>query len=61
MDFIIVYLICGLIFNFGYDKLIDHLGEAGEQHRFTIRERFAIMVVWPLSLYRFLKGFFTNI
>lgn len=59
-NFIVYYLLAGVVFNFLYDKLIDVLGEDHEDARFNMTERAIIMVTWPIALLRFLFGFFSN-
>jgi len=59
---VVTYLILGVLFNFVFDKLVDFNGD--EEHRFTIAERVAMTIVWPLGVgmfvYQFIKAFFVN-
>lgn len=54
------YLLAGVVFNFFYDVVIDRLGEDGEAFRFTIGERLAILIFWPIATIKFLVGFFSG-
>ena len=57
---ICTYLLAGVVFNFFYDVVIDRIGEAGESLRFTIPERIAILILWPIAAIKFLTGFLSQ-
>ena len=52
IQYLIAYLLCGLVFNLGYDALIDSIND--EDLRLDWRERFAILFTWPWALGVFL-------
>jgi len=57
-----LYFLCGVLFNFVYDLLIDL--QQDEEHRFTWTERLSVVLIWPIAtlifLFYFFKAFFTN-
>lgn len=58
MQYIIYYLLGGVLFNFIYDLLIDKLDN--QSLRFTIGERIAVGLVWPIYVIAFLRNFFIH-
>jgi len=61
INYILAYLLCGVIFNFLFDMLINVLGEEHEGNRFTILERIVVTIAWPLPLIKFIIGFITSL
>jgi hypothetical protein len=59
---VITYLIIGVAFNFVFDLLVNVSGEEG--HRFTIKERITMTLIWPVGVgmfvIQFLKEFFSK-
>ena len=53
---IITYIFIGVVFNFLFDLAVNRL-EAEEQ-RFTMVERIATTILWPIALAVFLFNFF---
>ena len=47
------YIICGVIFNFIYDLVINYLGKDHYNLRFSIAERVLVAFFWPLFLIKF--------
>ena len=59
MQYIIYYLIGGLLLNLIYDLIVDEL--ANQDLRFTTKERIIVGLVWPIYLISFIKNvFFKN-
>lgn len=59
MQYFLYYLLGGVLFNFIYDLLIDKLGN--QALRFTMKERIAVGLVWPLYILMFLRNFFIHL
>ena len=59
MQYIIYYLLGGVIFNLIYDLIVDEL--ANRHLRFTIKERIEVGLVWPIYLILFLRNFFIQL
>ena len=56
---LIYYLMGGVAFNFCYDLLVSHAGN--EEWRFTMRERFITLLVWPIYVLVFIFNFLKNL
>jgi hypothetical protein len=56
IQYIIIYLAAGVLFNLLYDLLINHLGEEHEKMRFTMFERIFTTLIWPIPTARFIVG-----
>lgn len=60
--YISIYCLCGLAFNFMYDRIID--SQDNEENRFNTIERLIVLILWPFALmiftYHFLKAAFGN-
>jgi hypothetical protein len=48
IQYLLAYLLCGLVFNLGYDALINTIKD--EDLRLDWRERFAILFTWPWAV-----------
>jgi hypothetical protein len=59
MQYIIYYLLGGVLFNFLYDLLVDKLDN--QSLRFTMKERIAVGLVWPIYIIAFLRNFFIQL
>lgn len=59
MQYIIYYLLGGILFNLLYDLLVDKLNN--QALRFTIGERIAVGLFWPIYLILFLRNFFIQL
>lgn len=56
MQYIIYYLLGGVLFNFIYDLLIDKLGD--KSLRFSTTARIIFGLVWPFYVLAFIRNFF---
>jgi len=61
INYILTYLLCGVIFNLLFDMLINTLGEEMEENRFTMLERIVVTLTWPIHFFKFIIGFFTTL
>ena len=59
MQHIIYYLLGGILFNFIYDLLVDKLGN--EAVRFTMKERIAVGLIWPIYTIIFIRNLFIHL
>jgi len=57
---LVYYLLCGVIFNFIYDSLINFLGKEFEKLRFSLLERIIVGLFWPIALIRMIIGFIST-
>jgi len=59
---VITYLVLGVLFNFIFDKLVDFSGN--EEQRFSMGERLAMVILWPLGVgmfvFHFVKQLFSK-
>ena len=59
---IIWYLFAGVAFNFLWDLITTRL--ESEQNRFTMLERFIVLLIWPIAILFFvgmvIKSLFSN-
>jgi hypothetical protein len=53
------YLFAGVMFNFLWDLITTRL--ESEQNRFTMLERFIILLIWPIALVFFVTMFIKTI
>jgi formate-dependent nitrite reductase membrane component NrfD len=56
---IIWYLFAGVAFNFLWDLITTRL--ESEQNRFTMLERFIVVLIWPIALLFFVTMFIKTV
>ena len=58
--YIIYYLLPGILFNMLYDLMVDWLHSRGhtDNIRFSMKERIAVAIIWPIYLTFFARTFF---
>lgn len=64
ITFILYYIICGVIFNFLFDLMVNWLVSNDPEHeglRFTMAERLAVVLTWPIHFGRLLISFIKTI
>jgi len=59
MQYIIYYLLGGVILNLIYDLIVDVLSKPSL--RFTMKERIAVGLVWPLYVLMFMRNLFIQL
>lgn len=52
ISLIIWYIFIGVAFNFLWDLLTTRL--ESEEHRFTMTERFTVVLIWPIAILVFI-------
>ena len=64
ITFVLYYIICGVIFNFLFDLMVNWLASNDPEHeglRFTMAERVVTSLTWPVHFVRLLIGFIKTI
>jgi hypothetical protein len=64
ITFILYYIICGVVFNFVFDLMVNWLASNDPEHeglRFTMSERLIIVFTWPIHFVRLLRGIIKTI
>jgi len=64
ITFVLYYIICGVIFNFLLDLIVNWLASYNPENeglRFTMAERVVMSLTWPVHFVRLLIGFIKTI
>jgi len=64
ITFVLFYIICGVIFNFLFDLIVNWLASNNPEHeglRFTMAERAVTVLTWPIHAGRLIIGFIKTI
>lgn len=56
IQFILYYLLCGVIFNLMFDLLVSSLGPDAEKNRLTMLERLFTTLTWPIPFLKLVFG-----
>ena len=61
----VIYILCGIVFNFIFDVLISLMGKSLEEKqikeedlRLTLIQKIYVTFLWPIHLIVFIKGLF---
>lgn len=56
IQFMLYYLLCGVIFNLIFDLLVTLFGPGAEKNRLTIIERLFTTFIWPVLFFKLVFG-----
>lgn len=62
-NYIIYYILIGIVFNMLYDLLVDYLRNQGNDSdiRFTLKERIIVTLLWPIYATGLIVNIFINL
>ena len=57
MSYILYYVMAGVVLNFIYDKIVNY---TDDKFRFNMRERFVVLLLWPIVVIVFIYHFINS-